>query len=434
MPAPQAQWIELLCNDARITSLVSSRELREAVVEVGEHPSAWSLQVGDELAEKVGSQLPEIGRGTPAFTAFRSAMQSAVLSMVVAVHMGAVSTDSLTDEARHCIRVCVSAGIELTSVLSAVRRGHALLVERLMQECRAHAPASEQSTQFALISEITFGFVGQLADGLAQLYLEEHRQWLANPLAVRLELIDRILEGHNEDLAEAAAGLRYEISHRHHIAICVWSADEHTKRDDELETAAMQFLLAHRATQTLIARQPDATVLAWGNSPTPCFDPVDDGFAPGRGIRLAVGTPGWGADGFRSSLVDAREAQAAATRLPGLRRRAVLVFSEVSLLGLLGSDPQRARRFVEAELGALAAYDDHTERLLETLAAYLDSHSPQAVSHQLLIARNTVSYRLQKVQELLKRPITDRQPELRAAIMLARALRDHHEGNEPSTG
>lgn len=428
MTPGQTHWTELLRADPEraATSWVSSRELREAVLEVGEEPMRWALQVAGEFADAVGGQMPDVGPGTPAFVSLRSGLQSSVLAMLIAVRLGAVHGDPMTEESRDSVRVSIEAGVELTTILAAVRRSHALVVERLMQECRALADPSEQSSQFAMISEVCFEFAGHLADGLTRLYVDEQMQWRDNPRATRLALVARILDGHEPDLAKAAATLRYEIKYRHHIAVSVWYTDDQAKADDQLEAEALQFLRAHQASQTLTTRQPDSTVLAWGNSRTPLTGPLTEGFRPVGGVRLAVGTPGRDVEGFRTSANDARAAQTIAKRLPGLHSVPVARFSELSLIGLLSSDLRQARRFAETELGSLADFDDHDERTLETLEAYLDSHSPQTVAQQLFIARNTVTYRLRKAEELLGRPITERQPQLRAAILLARALRDEH--------
>ena len=418
-------WIDLLHTEAGhcAPSSVSDKELRAAALEVGAGPMQWALQVGHEFAEKVSEEFPEFGQNSPAFAAVRSATQSTVLAMLPAVRSGVVRDDSMTHEARDSIRVAIELGIDLATTLAGMRRGHALTVERLMQECRTLAPPEELPGQFALISEIGFDFAGQLTDGLTRLYLEEQRQWRDSPRAEQLALVARIRDGHESDLSKAAAVLRYEINYRHHIAVCVWYDQETTNAGDELEAVALRFLRAQQATQTLVTRQPDSTVLAWGNSSGPLLDSLAEGLNASEGVRLAVGTPGRDLDGFRTSASDAREAQAIVKRLPGLYSVPVAYFSQLSLIGLLSSDVQRALQFVQTELGALADFDDHDERILETLEAYLDSHSPQTVAHQLFIARNTVTYRLRKAEELLGRAITDRQPQLRAAILLARAFR-----------
>ena len=433
MSATAAHWTELLRSDnpRRAMALVSARELREAVLEVGDVATRWALHVGDELAAQVGGEIPQIGEVSAASTTVRSAMQSSVLGMLIAIRVGEVRGDSMTEEARDSVRVSVESGIPLGTMLNGIRRGHALLVERLMQECRALASPSEQSSQFPLISQLCFDYVGRLADGLTILYHDEQQRWLKDPRAERSALVARILDGEKPDGTQAASILRYEIRYRQHLSICVWHDTDRASLDQELESIAVQFLRVHQASQTLITRQPDSSVLAWGNSPTPLTYPPTEQSQPPQGVRVAVGTPGRGLTGFRRTAYDAMEARAIVKRLPGYANTPTAMYTDVSLTGLLSKDAQRARRFVDSELGTLAVNEDHNRRLLETLAAYLDSHSPKTVARQLFIARNTVAYRLRKAEELLGRPITTRQPELRAAILLARAFHDSTEPHAP---
>jgi PucR C-terminal helix-turn-helix domain len=429
MMAVQKHWTELLRSnpDHAATSLVSARELREAILEVGEEPKCWALQISEEISHKVGAQLAEVGESGAASAALQSGVQSAILSMLVAIRLGAVQDNEPSEESRESARVCVELGIDLATLLASVRRSHALAVERFMQACRALAPSDELPQHFASISEICFEFVDRLANDLTRMYAEEHRQWLDNPRAERLALVARLLAGEDVEPAKAAAVLRYEVAFRHHIAVCAWRCDDNAKSNDELEATTLGFLRTNQTTQTLIMQQPDGSVLGWGNSRTPLPDSLRVDMSLPGGVRLAVGGAGRGLQGFRASADQAREGQAIARRLPGLKGSVVL-FRHVSLIGLLSSDVAQAQRFVQAELGSLAEPDEHHERLLETLEAFLDSHSPQAVAQQLFVARNTVTYRLRKIEELLGRSINERQPQLRAAILLARALRDSSVG------
>jgi DNA-binding PucR family transcriptional regulator len=424
MAAVRTHWTESLRSTPlpRVTSLVSARELREAVLELGDEPTRWALQVSQEIAEKLGSQLTEIGQGSAAFTVLQSGIQSAVLAMLTAVRLGAVPSSRASEGSRDSARVCVELGVELGTVLAAVRRAHALTVERFMQGCRALAPKDKLPEHFASISEVCFAFVDQLADDLTRLHAEELQQWHDNPHAERLALVERLLAGEEVDPAMAAEILRYEIRFRHHIAVCVWHCDDNGKARDELEDTALQFLRTNEAAQTLIIQQPDSSILAWGNSRTPLTGPPPTPVYLDARVRLSVGSAGHDFEGFRSAAAQAREAQEIVKRLPGLADP-VYSFEQVSLIGLLSRDVEKAQRFVRAELGRLADDDETNIRLLETLDVYLDSHSPQTVAQQLFVARNTVTYRLHKVEELLGRSISLRQPQLRAAILLARGLR-----------
>ncbi|MGO4614381.1 helix-turn-helix domain-containing protein [Nocardia sp. 2YAB30] len=73
------------------------------------------------------------------------------------------------------------------------------------------------------------------------------------------------------------------------------------------------------------------------------------------------------------------------------------------------------------ELGALAGRDPITARLRETLHAYLRSHrSPEATAKLLGVHKNTVRYRVQRIEEVLGYPIEERS--LPLAVALARVV------------
>jgi DNA-binding PucR family transcriptional regulator len=97
----------------------------------------------------------------------------------------------------------------------------------------------------------------------------------------------------------------------------------------------------------------------------------------------------------------------------------VVSFSSVSLLATLSQDSSRVRRFVARELGELAADDPSTR----TLRNYLETRNAQATASQLVIARNTVAYRLRRAEELRGMRTDERQLELWVALLLVDVMR-----------
>ena len=95
----------------------------------------------------------------------------------------------------------------------------------------------------------------------------------------------------------------------------------------------------------------------------------------------------------------------------------------MELISLLTADLERARVFLRSELGALAANDEPTERLRETLYVYLDEgmSRPRAAT-RLHVHQNTVSYRVSRALDMLDAPVEERRTSLVAALALARAL------------
>ncbi|UGT40113.1 helix-turn-helix domain-containing protein [Nocardia yamanashiensis] len=122
-------------------------------------------------------------------------------------------------------------------------------------------------------------------------------------------------------------------------------------------------------------------------------------------VRVAVGNPGGHIAGFREGHREAVAARQVAERArPGLPR--VLHYAEVELAYLAGVDEAAMRALIVRELGPLAAPDAQSARLRETLHAYLRAwRSPEAAAKALGVHKNTVRYRIQRIEELLGHPI-----------------------------
>jgi DNA-binding PucR family transcriptional regulator len=132
---------------------------------------------------------------------------------------------------------------------------------------------------------------------------------------------------------------------------------------------------------------------------------------------VVVGTPGKGVTGFRQTHSQALAAQHIAEFL---RQDSDMprYFSDLHLLTLLDPDHQKIDDFVRSELRDLASAGAAVAELRATLTVYLDNHSPQATANQMHISRNTVTYRLRRVEEFLHHTISERQTEMRLALLL----------------
>jgi DNA-binding PucR family transcriptional regulator len=98
-------------------------------------------------------------------------------------------------------------------------------------------------------------------------------------------------------------------------------------------------------------------------------------------------------------------------------------YQHVALAALMAADLPAARRFVEDELAALAADTVQAEQLRETLRRYPRGERSLAASGaQLHVARNTVTYRVKRAQELIGHDVSTRLAEVLAALETAHAL------------
>ena len=100
----------------------------------------------------------------------------------------------------------------------------------------------------------------------------------------------------------------------------------------------------------------------------------------------------------------------------------VTSFEELGVYRLLYQvpDPAELRSFADQVLGSLLAYDArHDADLLHTLSAYLRHRGGlQGSARELMVHVNTVSYRLQRIQEITGLDLDDSEDRLVAHVAL----------------
>ena len=83
------------------------------------------------------------------------------------------------------------------------------------------------------------------------------------------------------------------------------------------------------------------------------------------------------------------------------------------------ADRDRATRFAQTELEALADAGHTLDELRRTLTVFFETGGSQHATAQTLgIARNTVTNRIHRAEQLLGRPISKRHQQLQAALAI----------------
>jgi len=115
---------------------------------------------------------------------------------------------------------------------------------------------------------------------------------------------------------------------------------------------------------------------------------------------VALGEPGAGAAGFRSSHEQARVTRRIQRLTPA--PAAITAYDTgIGALSLLLADPEQAAEFVRRTLGPLAAQEDGTRRLLATLSVFQEEgQSFTRTATRLGVHQNTVAYRVRRALEL----------------------------------
>ena len=226
--------------------------------------------------------------------------------------------------------------------------------------------------------------------------------------ARRYELTAAVLDGAGVSLSEFSAQLGgYPITGVRHCAVIAHALDADSI--ERLEPAVAGLVAGARMTTVRPGgRELWGWVAVRGDSLI-----VDDSAIDASSIRVTVGGPAEGIDGFIAAHRDALAAQRIA--LSSRRRIAVTRYDDVAALTLISADAVAAQRFARATLRGLA--DPDLDALRETVRVVLTStESADSIADSLGVHKNTVRYRVQQAERLLGCPLRTRAGDLLLAL------------------
>jgi DNA-binding PucR family transcriptional regulator len=316
----------------------------------------------------------------------------------------------------------VRRGVPFPVLIRSYRLGHEAVSDVLFARIAETSDDAETvAAAVRLCSAWIFGFVDNAVTASAEFYEAERERWLRSTAASRAETIEAVLEGQQRDPELASKRLGYRVE-REHIGAIAWL--------EAAETALGEVARAVGADNVLFHPLGVLAAAAWFGSASDfdaaALEAASFDARSTRGVRVALGEPASGIDGFSRSHEEASQAR----RVASLERRppgTITRYGQVALRALASANLSQARQFVERELGPLAAEDDVSLRLTGTLRAYLDEQASRSrAANRLGIHENTVSYRVRQAEELLGRRVDERSLDLRVALALADVVR--HDG------
>lgn len=310
-------------------------------------------------------------------------------------HPGEPVEPSLGQELLTASRDLVRRGLDST-VLEAWRNGQEVAWRRWMEIC------FESCDDLAILHEvlaITSRTISDFASATIQAVAEQMRrertELTEGTHAERRTLVSLIIEGapiaHN--VAEAQFGYRLTGSH---IGAIVWGTSKTT--GDNLERAAEALVHFTGVRSRLTIPASESSLWAWlPTAKTPAPEQFEKMLNEIADVKVALGRPRLGADGFRKTHLEAAVVQRMLTRLSS--PRTIASYEDVQLVALMSHDPVQADEFVSDTLGSLATAEPE---LLTTLSVYLHSSTNIAkTAERLYLHRNTVVRRLSRCRALL---------------------------------
>ncbi|CAJ1506296.1 helix-turn-helix domain-containing protein [[Mycobacterium] kokjensenii] len=281
---------------------------------------------------------------------------------------------------------------------------------RWLEECVAHCTDPDLLVEVLDVSAKSL--VQYALDSVSALREASLASAMSDANADAIALIQLIASGApmTEDLAEGR--LRYRLA-RSHMGLVVWTDDP--QRANALDDVVAAVRSASTGGSALIARASATSRWIWLSGPaTPDLRHVEKIVAKAEDVRAAVGRPGKGLDGFRSSHQDALAAQALIVRLGSDRR--FTAYADVELIDSITKDPASAKRFVTKTLGPLAAAD---EALRQALLTYVQcGFNTTRAAANLYAHRNTVERRVSRANELSVVKVEENPTHVAAALLV----------------
>lgn len=260
-----------------------------------------------------------------------------------------------------------------------------------------------------------------LVDDNARSWAEENQRLADRRVLGQRQLIERIIAGHRVDDATVTDALGV-VPADEHIGVVVSSAAQ-------LEGPAVDFASFRSGVEATFTEHRVTFLPADGEtvwlflSGRPIKAPVVH--ARLASLRedspsalISIGLPMRGTDGLRSTHLTANAAHALNVLTPAVGP--VVSFADMGLLCILAQAPELAKWFVQYEVGPLlqrAPGSDELRRTLQTLLG--NGGSLVRAAQELYVHRNTITYRLKKIEEALGRDPLERPVETRTALQLA---------------
>jgi hypothetical protein len=298
--------------------------------------------------------------------------------------------------------------VPMPALLRSYRIGATRFQEWCLRELSRGSGDPAEIIAVALeVAEVTAVYIDRISEQVVSAYDTERGTWLRNLGAARAARVRALLTGEETDVDAAEAVLGYRLRQQHVGVIC-WA--------DQGGAATLARL--ERAVGRTVCFVPQDESCAWAWLPPDTLAGLPK---PPRDVRVAFGAPGFGLAGFRRTHEQALAAQAVALASGA----ASTAFDDIAPLALMSGSLGLLRDWVTEILGPLAADDEPTARLRETLSVFLaENGSYKATAERLNLHKNTVQYRIGRARAGLGRPIEKNRLYVELALLAATEFGD----------
>lgn len=309
--------------------------------------------------------------------------------------------------------------LPLESLIQAYRVGQTLF-SRLWMDALAEQITEQDAFVQALhrsFDELNV-YLDRVVAQLVADYERERERWLRGEAARRSALVGRLLRGDRIPIDHASRQLGHDLR-APQTALIAWMPSQ---GEVEQQLATLETSLAAIASATGVARMlllpaGTCTVWAWIAGDLDAARLSDCADLPrNTDVLIAAGQTVQGEDAFRISHEQALRARHVASHMPSPAH--VTLHADVATVALLAGDYEEARRFVIRTLGELASRTATASQLRETLRVFLqEGGNTRRASERLFMHRNTVLYRVRRIEELIGHPLDKRRLDVEVALL-----------------
>jgi DNA-binding PucR family transcriptional regulator len=377
-----------------------------------------SAGYADLVLDRIGAELPELVDDDRKRELAHAGSRALLLEFGTALRhgLGAIQYRAPVAALAYS-RHLAHEGVPLAAILRSYRLGQELLFARGAELALEDPSGEEPLRAVARIGALSFRFTDGAMSDVAQEYETQRELFIRGTLAQRASTLQSLLARRTVDVAAAERTLGHRLDGSH-VAIVAWSSDSATE-SEAIANAARELARAVGHGRPLIVADTPGEATIWT---TPVSTPPRHDLTPllPAGMRAAIGRSATGVDGF---VTTKRQADLARSVAAGRDGPSVTFYDDVALAAVLLRDRETARAFAAEELGELAAQTRAAAELRETLGTFFSNGQDQSRTADVLgVHRNTVAKRLRRAEANLGRPITSRQRELEAALLIAEVL------------
>jgi DNA-binding PucR family transcriptional regulator len=315
--------------------------------------------------------------------------------------------------------------LSLEALLRAYRLGEHMLVQWAMTTLHdLDLPTRDALGAASRIALLVNSYIDQVIEGIIDIYENERRRWDARSDATRAAQVRAVLDTEWLDLPAAEQMLSTSLR-GWHLAAIIWSRPGSSgPATAELRAGAAMLTSATGKTPLTISAD-EQTYWAWISSsgkPVVDLQGLENELRKHPALRIALGDPSSGLDGFRQTFRDARRARSVAVSKAD-PDRPLIAHSQVALASLLVDHLTDVRAWARRLLGDLMRDDEGMTRLRETVEVFLDSRGSFTDSAaRMHVHKNTVHYRVRKAEEILGHSLTENRLEIEVALLACTQL------------